>query len=63
MEEVKMFLFSRWLVSVYSNEDLNKQTGEWMKERITHFNNEVYPNYQSNGSVDNTRKFIHNHDI
>ena len=79
MDEVKMFLFARWIATCYAdehlddkmryidNEDfdattamsvLNRESGNWYKEQLKHFNDVVYPNYVKNGSVDNAKAFF-----
>ncbi len=57
MEEVKMFLFTRWVATCYSD-ILNTESGEWYKKQINHFNNVVYPNYIENGVVEETKKYL-----
>lgn len=37
---------------------LNIESGIWWKKRLEFFNNQVYPNYLENGTVDNTIKFL-----
>lgn len=79
MEEVKMFLFSRWIATCYADEHvdekmrysdnkdfdvttemsvLNRESGQWYKDKVKHFNAIVYPNYIKNGTVDNAKKFF-----
>jgi hypothetical protein len=79
MDEVKMFLFARWIATCYAdeyldekmrytdNEDfdgttamsvLNRESDNWYKEQLKHFNDVVYPNYVKNGSVDNAKAFF-----
>lgn len=57
MEEVKMFLFTRWIASCYA-EVLLTEKGGWYKKQIKHFNNVVYPNYTKNGMVAETEAFF-----
>ena len=79
MEEVKMFLFARWMATCYADEHidekmrhtsvegydqstemsvLNRESVEWWKKQLQYFNEEVYPNYIKNGSVDNAMEFF-----
>ena len=79
MDNVKMFLFARWISTCYADSHLdkemrcehdegfdgkeaisvlNRQSGEWYKEQLKHFNEVVYPNYIKNGSVENAEKFF-----
>jgi hypothetical protein len=37
---------------------LNRESGNWYKEQLKHFNDVVYPNYVKNGSVDNAKAFF-----
>jgi len=37
---------------------LNRESGNWYKEQLKHFNDVVYPNYVKNGSVDNAKVFF-----
>ncbi len=57
MEEVKMFLFARWMATCYEGV-LNQQDGNWWKSQLEHFTTEVYPNYLINGSVEATLDFL-----
>jgi hypothetical protein len=57
MEEVKMFLFARWMAVNYGGV-LNTERGKWYKQQIKHFNNVVYPNYIKNGTVEKTKIFF-----
>jgi hypothetical protein len=57
MEDVKMFLFARWVCVNYGSV-LNTKKGDWYKEQIKHFNNFVYPNYIKNGTVKETKLFF-----
>jgi hypothetical protein len=59
-ERVKMFMFARWITTNYSNEDLNKADTDWWAEQLNYFNNIIYPEYLSNGSVEETRYFLIN---
>jgi len=49
--EVRILLFSRWLILNYSNEELNNENSLWFKSQLQHFNDVVYPNYIKNGTV------------
>jgi len=57
---VKMLLFARWITTVYGTPEynVNGYDGSWWKEQLNHFNAVVYPNYEKNGSVGNTKKFL-----
>jgi len=57
MEEVKMFLFTRWIAVNYADV-LNTEKGEWYKQQIKHFNKVVYPNYIKNGMLEETKLFF-----
>jgi len=61
MEEVKMFLFTRWIASCYA-EVLNTENGEWYMKQIKHFNDVVYPIYVKNGMVEEVKLFLQNKD-
>lgn len=37
---------------------LNRESGNWYKKQLIHFNNTVYPNYVANGTVNNTEEFL-----
>ena len=58
MDEVKMFLFGRWMATCYSSNEMNTSDGYWWVEQLNHFNSVVYPNYEKNGTVDGTIKFL-----
>lgn len=81
IEEVKMYLFARWIATCYADEHLdaemryvdneyfdessamsvlNRNNGDWYKEKLSYFNNVVYPNYIKNGVVDHTKIFLIN---
>lgn len=51
-----MFLFARWITTSYV--DCNSESGEWWKIQLKFFKDVVYPNYQSNGTVQNTINFL-----
>jgi hypothetical protein len=57
MDEVKMFMFARWLAMCYEGV-LNKENGYWYKEQLEHFNKVIWPQYLENGSVEETLKFL-----
>ena len=38
---------------------LNRESGEWWKKQLKHFEDTVYPNHLKNGSVENAFKFLH----
>ncbi|MCK9279206.1 MAG: hypothetical protein M0P71_01070 [Melioribacteraceae bacterium] len=78
-EDIKMFLFGRWIATCYADElmdkngmtnhnpgfkreealsVLNMTGGSWWKSRIRHFNSVVLPNYKSNGSYEDAKKFL-----
>ena len=57
MEEVKMFLFARWLAINYEGV-LNTEDGYWYKKQLKHFNENVWINYVKNGTVEDTKKFL-----
>lgn len=56
--KVEQFLFARWIVIDYSSEILNKEDGEWWKERLEYFTKEVLPSYKQNGNYKNTVEFL-----
>lgn len=79
MDEVKMFLFAKWIATCYADEHLdekmrhsgheefdnttemsvlNREGGNWWKDQLKYFNDIVYPNYQKNGTVENTKEFF-----
>jgi len=58
MEDVKMFLFGRWMSTCYSSEEMNNEDGSWWALNLEEFNNVTYQNYLKNGTVENTRKFL-----
>jgi len=68
MEDVKMFLFARWMATCYAETTLNNlpeelsvlniESGTWWKERLKYFNNIVYPNYLINKTVEKTSNFL-----
>ena len=37
---------------------LNREGGEWYKEQLKYFNNEVLPNYIKRGSFDSAKEFL-----
>jgi len=37
---------------------LNRENGYWYKEQLEHFEKVVYPNYEKNGSVEDTKEFL-----
>lgn len=57
MEDVKMFLFARWIATCYEG-ILNTQDGEWYAEKLRDFNSKVYPEYEKNKTVHDTMKFL-----
>lgn len=65
-EDVKMFLFSRWIsVSYADTRDrkygisvLNTENGNWYKDKLNYFNEKIYPEYVKNGTVDQTIEFL-----
>ena len=52
-----MFLFARWLATNYEGV-LNTENGQWYKKQIEHFEKVVWPNYEKNGTVDETMTFL-----
>jgi hypothetical protein len=63
----RMFLFGRWMSTVYADEIdeyglciLNTSDGKWWENKLTFFNERVYPNYLKNGSFNETYKFLKN---
>lgn len=56
--DVKMFLFARWMAVCYDSNTLNTESGEWWKERLQDFNENVYPNYIENGTVEDTEEYL-----
>jgi hypothetical protein len=54
----KLIMFSRWMALNYSN-DLSIQRGEWYKSQLDHFNNNIYPDYIKDGTV-NKYKELYN---
>ena len=63
-EDVKMFLFARWISMCYADtmvdglSVLNTETGHWYKEQLEHFNSVVYPNYVKNGKIQENVDFL-----
>jgi hypothetical protein len=57
---IKMLLFSRWIAINYGTPeyDVNGYDGKWWVETLKYFNENVYPNMEKNGSVDNTRDYL-----
>jgi hypothetical protein len=57
---VKMLLFARWITTEFGTPkyNVNGYDGNWWKIQLKHFNDAVYPNYEKNGSVKNTKKFL-----
>lgn len=37
---------------------LNRETGEWYKEQLKHFNKIVLPNYLKNGTFKDSKEFL-----
>lgn len=58
MDDVKMFLFARWMGTCYATHTLNSEDGYWWADKLNHFNEEVYPNYVENGAIEDTKKFL-----
>lgn len=56
-DNVKMFLFGRWIATCYEGV-LNKEDCYWWAKQLKHFNEVVYPNYVENGSAESTAKFL-----
>lgn len=58
--DVKILLFARWITTNYGTPEynVNGYDGEWWKERLKHFNKEVFPVMILNGSAENTEKFL-----
>ena len=57
-----MFLFARWMATCYADVHthydslsvLNEEDGYWYKDKLRHFKEVVYPNYEKNGTVRDT---------
>jgi len=68
-ENVKMFLFARWISTCYADTELNglsvlnAESGYWWRDKLEYFNNVVYPNYLENKTVKDTKKFLNPLDI
>lgn len=62
-ENVKMFLFARWISTCYEDTVLNTESGYWWRDRLEYFNDVVYPNYLENKTVEDTEKFLEPLDI
>ena len=66
IEDVKMFLFSRWIsISYAETRDikygisvLNTENGNWYKDKLNYFNERIYPEYLKNGIVKHTEEFL-----
>lgn len=58
--DVRVLLFARWITTNYGTPqyNVNGVDGKWWKERLEHFNKEVFPVMILNGSVENTEKFL-----
>jgi len=79
-ERIKMFLFSRWISTLYADEHLdknmihqsysaffdettamsvlNREDGNWWKEKLDFFEKEIYPNLLKNKSVEDAKTFL-----
>ena len=59
MDDVKTFLFARWMAINFESL-LNAQSGYWWKERLLWFNLKIYPEYIRNDTVKETKEFLKN---
>ena len=37
---------------------LNRESGDWWKERLKHFNEVIYPNFKEYGGAENANEFL-----
>ena len=57
MEQVKMFLFARWLATSYEGV-LNTVDGEWYKTRLEYFETIIWVEYLKVGTAQQTLEFL-----
>ena len=67
-QEAKTILFSRWLTTNYTSQEMNSFVGIWWVQGYRYFDEMVFPNYKENGSFSALVTYIkeqkrQNHDL
>jgi len=55
--DTKALLFCRWMSTCYDGE-MNAQKGRWWKDQLKHFNDQVFPEYKKNGTLENMKEYL-----
>ena len=58
MEDVKAFLFARWMAINFSSKEMNSAPGYWWKGHLKHFNENVYPTYKRDRVIKETKDYL-----